>query len=77
MDLAHCSKSLFLGDLGGTDIKAEALATDADGARRDENDVVALVSELSDCFCQACKGSEVEGADIWIDEGAGPYFDDL
>ena len=75
--MAHCSKSLLLGDLSGADVQAEALATDADGPGRDEDDVVALVSELSDGFCQACKGSEVEGADIWIDEGAGAYFDDL
>jgi hypothetical protein len=54
VDLAHCSKSLFFGDLPGTDVEAEALATDADSSGRDEDDVMTLVSELSDGFCHAC-----------------------
>lgn len=77
MHLSDGGERLLLREAGGLLVEAEALAADADGARRDEDDVMPLDVQVFDGLADGGEVDEVEAVVLWVDQGGGAYFDDL
>jgi hypothetical protein len=77
VDLPDGGERLFLRQARRLALEPQALAPDADGARADEDDVVALAVEVLDGLADGGEVDEVEGVVVRVDERRRADFDDL
>lgn len=75
--MADSSESLLARKVRWACCEVETLASDADSSAGDENDVVSVVFDVSNCFYDAGKACKVEGVVFWSDEAGRTDLDNL